>query len=100
MSPIIAQITEVAKAAEQAASQSDRYLMIFVSLCFFLFLGWLVRYFISKNEELHRQYSATLESLFTRSNESNKTMAVAIDRNTEALKSMEERCGDCRFPRG
>lgn len=100
MNPYLAQIQEVISTTEKLAGKDDRWLMIFLIVVLLGFAGWLIRYMTTNNEKLQTQaaeqnqrHTATITNLFEKSNESAKTMAVALDRNSKILERYESRVG-------
>ncbi len=85
---LIAQVTGDAMktGVDYASRQSDRWLFLAAISLIIVGAVFVIRYLVNKNESL----VSILAKIAENSNEASKTMAVALDRNTEALNN----CGD------
>lgn len=91
----MADIINVTTAASQ---QTDRWLFIFILLIFGVVIFWSVKWLIAKHEALmceHRadqlSYTSSLSKIVADVNQTNRELAVVLDRNSAALNSLERR---------
>jgi type VI protein secretion system component VasK len=102
-------------AADHAAAQSDRWLFIATLIVFAVVMVWVARYFVNKHESMqkdHREerlslqgelradrekYQASLREVVGQQNQTVQSLAVVLERNTDALKCCTD---ELRFLRG
>jgi len=94
---------DIITAADHAARQSDRWLFLASLFVMGVFAIAVARFFVKQYLRLvedHRKdrenYHGSLLTLTTDSNETAKTLAVSIDRNTDALRDCAESVKICR----
>lgn len=94
---LIAQVTRDAMktGVDYASHQSDRWLFLATITFIILSAILVIRYLVKTNESL----VSIIVKIAENSNEASKTMAVALDRNTEALNNCGDELRICRNER-
>jgi len=106
MNEVVAQIADIPKLAAEMSGQSDRFLFIAALLAMLIGGVAVIRHLVKQNERLmsdHREsrdmHQKALEGIVREQSELTRSMAVVLERNTQALEqntTMISRSNDIR----
>jgi hypothetical protein len=93
----MADVSQVTKAADYAAAQSDRWLFIAALIALGFVVAYVARYFVKQYEGLvtdfrqdRHKYEETLLRLTQEQGAMTKELAVVLDRNTKVMDACNE----------
>lgn len=96
-------MSDVIGAAERAARQSDRVLFIASLIVMGIFAVFVARFFVAQYMRLiedHRKdrdnFAASLQSIIEKQNSTAQSLAVSLERNTEAFRNCSEAIRFCQ----
>lgn len=91
------EISQVARTADYAAAQSDRWLFIAALIVLGIVVVYVARYFVKQYEGLvtdfrqdRHKYEETLLQLTQEQGAMTKDLAVVLDRNTKVMEACNE----------